>query len=210
MKKLLLMVLFLYTLAGCGAAERGGNTIPPPMSETKRGAGQVTVNFDYAAQPGSASNQFAVWIEDAAGKLVKTLYATKFTANGGYKNRPDSILNWVAKSGLADMSKMQVDAITGATPKSGKLSYVWDLTGNDGNAVPDGSYTAIIEGTMRWKNYVLFSGSIDVGGGQASIAVEPVFHFEADGGNVALAEDSAETNMITNVIAEYVPESSAQ
>jgi hypothetical protein len=146
-----------------------------------------------------------VWIEDADGNLVKTLYATKFTANGGYKNRPDSILNWVAKSGLSGMPKAAVDAITGATPKSGALSFAWDLTDGGDAVAPDGDYTFVIEGTMRWKNYVLYTGGITIGGEQAVITAKPVYHFEADGDNGALTEDSAEVKMITNVTAEYIP-----
>ncbi|MDR3288110.1 MAG: DUF2271 domain-containing protein, partial [Peptococcaceae bacterium] len=161
-QNLLIAAIFMLTLAGCGASVSDSGQISHPRNE----AGQLTVSFDYETQSGYASNQFAVWIEDADGKLVKTLCATAFTAKGGYKNRPDSILNWVGKSELSAMPKEQVDAITGATPKSGKLSYVWDLTDSDGDAVPDGNYAFWIEGTLRWKNYAVFSGDIAVGGEQ--------------------------------------------
>lgn len=200
-RTLFLAALLILALAGCGAKASGGNASVPPQTEK----GALTVSFDYQAQSGHASNQFAIWIEDASGKLVKTLYATKFTANGGYSNRPDSIKNWVAKSGLADMTKTQVDAVSGATPKTGKLTYTWDLTDSDGNAVSDGSYTYMVEGTIRWKNYILFSGVINIGGGQATVVAAPSYHFEADDSNNALTESSIESSMISNVTAEYIP-----
>jgi len=103
-------------------------------------SGTLTVTFDYEKQSGYASNQFAVWIEDMDGNYIQTLYATKFTANGGYKNRPDSISTWVAKSDLANMTKSEVDAIAGATPKSGPLSYAWDMTAANGDVVQPGEY----------------------------------------------------------------------
>jgi hypothetical protein len=197
--------MFLLTLAGCGASENGGGAAANTPSVTE--SARLTVGFDYQSQRGAASNQFAVWIEDADGELVKTLYATAFTANGGYEIRPDSILNWVAKSGLPDMPKAQVDAITGATPKSGKLAYVWDLTDGDGDAVPDGDYAFVVEGTLRMKNFVLFEGDIAVGGDRAIVNAEPAYHFEADDEfrYDALTEDSTEIGMIGNVTAEYVP-----
>jgi hypothetical protein len=102
------------------------------------------------------------------------------------------------------MPKEQVDAITSATPPSGKLSYTWDLTGGDGNAVPDGSYTFVVEGTLRWKNYVLFRGDITIGGESATTTAEAAYHFEASGGNDALTADSAEAGMLANVKAEYM------
>lgn len=50
--------------------------------------GSVEVSFHYARQKGFSSNQFAVWVEDSGGRFVKTLYATGFTASGGYKKKP--------------------------------------------------------------------------------------------------------------------------
>jgi len=175
-------LLAALLLAGCAQAGQ-----PEPQAEI--GApGTLTVTFDFERQSGHASNQFAVWIEDTDGNLVKTLYATKFTAKGGYKNRPDSLAAWVARArGVTDF-----DAVAGATPKSGPLAYVWDLTGEDGGAAPAGTYRFFVEGTLRWKDYVLYTGEIGVGGaGAMTMGVRSSF------------SESPESGMIANVRAEY-------
>ncbi|MDR0434102.1 MAG: DUF2271 domain-containing protein, partial [Gracilibacteraceae bacterium] len=153
-----------------GAAPPAQNEAPPPPSDAPAPAPEsaalsgIALSFDFERQAGYASNQFAVWIEDAGGNLVKTLYATGFTAEGGYIKRPESIPTWVEKSGLARLAQAEVDAVTGATPNSGALSYTWDLTDAGGDAVPAGEYVFVIEGSLRWQNRVRYTGGITVGG----------------------------------------------
>ena len=168
--------------------------------------GEVTISFDYEKVPGSASNQFAVWIEDINGRLIKTLYATRYTAKGGYKIRPDSIALWVNKSGLAAMEKSEIDAVTSATPKAGPLSYTWDLTDANGEIVSPGEYKFFVEGTLRWKNYVLYSGVIDINKNPATIIADAEFIYEATDRQPALSADSSENSMIGPVTANFVPE----
>lgn len=202
--------------AGVGADERAvssGGADADANAGGGTGSGSVMITFDYKKQSGSASNQFAVWIEDMGGNMVKTLYATRFTANGGYKNRPDSIAVWVEKSGLANMSKPEVDAITGATPGAGTLKYEWDLTGADGLAVPPGEYMFFVEGTLRWKNRVIYSGAIRIGDAPASVQADTpvsvqadaVYTYEESGKNAALTADAPENGMIGSVTANYMP-----
>ena len=45
------------------------------------------------------------------------------------------------------MTETQVDAITGATPYNGKLTYIWDGTDQNGIQVPKGKLTYIWDGT---------------------------------------------------------------
>ncbi|GHV76046.1 hypothetical protein AGMMS49942_08670 [Spirochaetia bacterium] len=122
------------------------------------------VSFSYTRQSGSGSNQFAVWIEDARGNYVKTLYATRFTASGGWERRPLSILQWVRQSGLAKLSKSQVDTFTGPTPKSGKLTYRWDGTNQTGIVAPAGEYRLFLEATLRNENRVVYSAVVPLSG----------------------------------------------
>ena len=168
-------------------------------------SGILTVTFDYEKQSGYASNQFAVWIEDMDGNYINTLYVTKYTANGGYKNRPDSIALWVEKSDLASMQKSEVDAIAGATPKTGNLSYSWDLTDSKGNTVQPGEYKFFVEGTLRWKNYVLYSGVITIGDEPVTVQAGIEVVYESSDNQAALTSDSPENAMITAVTASFTP-----
>ena len=88
---------------------------------------RLEISFKFQ-RGGIASSQYAIWIENDEGQLVRTIYTTSFTAKGGYKYRKDAIPFWVSKANPKDMSSEQVDAITGATPRNGILVYQWDGT----------------------------------------------------------------------------------
>jgi len=167
--------------------------------------GKLTVAFDYVKQSGYASNQFAVWIEDMDGNFIKTLYATQFTASGGYKNRSDAIPGWVERSGLSSKTKSEVDAVTSATPKAGALSYEWDLTDMNGSVVPPGEYKFFVEGSLRWKNRVLYSGTIEIGCDQTMAQAEAEYFYEGTDSQPALSGDSPENAMISAVTASFTP-----
>jgi len=148
------------------------------------------ISFTFTRQGGLATNQFAVWIEDAQGRHVKTLYATKFTANGGWRRRDTSIPQWVKQSGIADLPKTQIDSLTGATPKAGTLIYRWDGTDSRNTTVPPGNYVIYLEGTLRWANRVIYRAPISIGQGPATSEVTSEY----------IGETGAEQNMINSVI----------
>jgi hypothetical protein len=131
----------------------------------------VELSFTFNRQIGPGSNQFAAWIEDAKGGYIKTLYATRFTANGGWKRRETSIPLWVKKSALAALSKDQVDALTGATPGAGTLTYRWDGTDSRGAALPAGDYVVILEATLRNDNQVYYRAPVRIGQGAGNTQV---------------------------------------
>ena len=191
----ILLSICMILLVGC-AAQTTATTV-------QRQDDIVAITFDFSKQSGYASNQFAVWIEDANGKLMKTLFVTQFTANGGYKKRPDAIPAWVERSGIAKDTAL--DANSGATPKSGSLRYVWDLMDETGARVADGTYTFYVEGTLRWKNHVLFSGAIDLNGETVSAEATAQYTYLASEDQAALTDESSEHAMIQNVAAAYIP-----
>ena len=101
---------------------------------------RLEISFKFQ-RGGIASSQYAIWIEDEAGRLVRTLYATSFTAKGGYEYRKEALPVWVGKAKPQAMSSIQVDAITGATPQNGLLTYQWD-----GNFHPSSNNQEMITG----------------------------------------------------------------
>ena len=146
MKKSLAVLMFLYIVTGL-----------------QEQASQVEVSFDYTKQLGVGSNQFAVWIENAQGQYVKTLYATRFTANGGWRRRAQALPVWVRQSNAADMDRVHIDAISGPTPKTGSLRYSWDGTDNAGRALGEGQYRIMVEATLRMDNRVLYTAMVRLG-----------------------------------------------
>lgn len=185
-KTILLLVVLLFT-SGC--AEREQEKAP---GETR---GQVEISLTYNRRTGIASNQYAVWIEDINGQLVKTLYVTRFTAEGGWKYRPDSLPTWVSKSGIKDNDAQAVDEYSGATPLSGRLTYVWDCTDENGQEVPGGEYRFLVEGTIFWKDAVIYEGVIYINGEENSAKAEAKYTTESAG----------QSDMIIDVEAVYMP-----
>ena len=169
-------------------------------------SGEVTVAFDYKKQSGSASNQYAIWVEDMDGNYINTLFATKWTAGGGFNSRPDSIALWVEKSGIASMPDYYVDAISGATPKaSGSQSYTWNLKDINGDSVLPGEYKIFVEGTLRWKNYVIYTAVVTIGDVPEAVEADAEFVYEASDKQAALTGDSPENSMIGAVTVSYFP-----
>jgi hypothetical protein len=116
----------------------------------------VTVDFVLGFQDELAP-QTAVWIEDADGNFVKTLYVSGFA--GYVKERQVTLPIWGNSSNFVD-----VDGVTGASIDVGHHIYVWDLKDLSGNEVKSGSYTVKVE-VSYWPSmhYQLAQGAIEVG-----------------------------------------------
>jgi len=173
MNKLFFILIILATFFSCAPNQNAvqlaaQNSVPQTPIAVNTAA---EISFTFTRQSGAASNQYAIWIEDAQGQYVKTIFATRWTANGGYKSRPTSIPLWVKQSKLNTIPKTQVDAVSGATPSTRTVTYTWDGTGFNGAAVPDGDYILILEGTLRWENQAYYRAPIALGQGAAAVQV---------------------------------------
>ena len=103
-------------------------------------------------------------------------------------------------------SDYYVDAIAGATPKvSGSQSYAWNLKDINGNTVSPGEYKFFVEGSLRWKNYVLYSGVITISDEPVTVQADVEFVYEKSNNQAALTEDSPENAMIGAVTASFTP-----
>ncbi|WP_094757360.1 DUF2271 domain-containing protein [Parasporobacterium paucivorans] len=162
---------------------------------------QLVVSFYKSYSTTEASNQYALWIEDSSGRVVRTIFVTSFTATGnelsggvaGYTFREDALPTWVAKAVPRNLSEIQLDSISGATPlESGTREYRWDLRDETGNPVPDGEYTLQLEGTLYWSSGVVFSGRFTLGAGAVGdIGITTAYN----------SQEQQNRNMITGVQA---------
>ena len=104
------------------------------------------------------------------------------------------------------MPDYYVDAIAGATPKmSGSQSYAWNLKDINGDTVSHGEYKFFVEGTLRWKNYVLYSGVITIGDTPVTVTADAEYNYETSGNQAALSSESPENAMIGTVTASFTP-----
>lgn len=177
---------FTVFAASRAAAEEAGDSIP---------LGNVIVEFQFNRLGGQSTNQMALWIETPSGDMVKTIFATEFTARGGWKTRDQAIPTWVRQSGVARMTPQQIDAITSATPESGDLRKVWDCTNAYGEPVQPGQYVVVLEGTLRGPAQVVYRASVNLG--RDAIRIEPEAEY--------VGSSAAERGMIRDVLVRYEP-----
>jgi len=158
--------------------------------------GTLTITYKLYKIPKIASNQLAVWIEDSNGNFINTIFVTKFTGQGGYSQRKESIPHWVVKSKWKNADKKTVDAVSKATQKPGINSIVWDCLDSKGKPVTSGEYYYFIEGNIYWINRVIAKGKIVIGDkpDQSKAALE---YIPKDGEKVGV--------LIEDVSAVYTP-----
>ena len=152
----------------------GALLLIPAIAQNKQGkagkAKSLEVSFDYQKQAGPGSNQYAVWIENEKGDVVKTLFVTSYTTKGrarggepakrGYIVRPACVPTWVKTSKVEEKTDVQLDAVTGATPQSGGVqTFTWDFTDEQGKAVPQGTYKVKVEATLIFDSDIVYTGT---------------------------------------------------
>lgn len=163
----------------------------------------LEVSFNYQKQAGPGSNQYAVWIENEKGEVVKTLFVTAYTTKGrarggqsaqrGYVVRPACVPTWVKTAKASEQTDQQLDAFSGATPQaSGTQTFTWDFTDQQGRAVPQGKYKVLVEATLYQASDIIYSGN---------------FSTKDKAGNIALTStltepDEQHKDMVTAVKAE--------
>lgn len=155
--------------------------------------GQVEISFDYnRADRDYANNQFAVWIEDLDGNLIKTLFVTHFTVTKGWKTRKEALPTWRKKANISHLEKKDVDTISGATPKGGRLYFTWETDQDDGSFVPARDYNYLVECNYYWEDTVLYKGMIQLGKNEDSSKASPKFS----------TKNAKKYNLIENVKAK--------
>ena len=141
----------------------------PAMAQNHKGK-TLEVSFNYQKQAGPGSNQYAVWIENEKGEVVKTLFVTSYTTKGrvrgneqpmrGYVKRPNCVPTWVKTVKADDLSDLQLDAVTGATPQvNGMQTFTWDFTDQQGKKVKNGKYCVKVEATLYQASSIVYTGT---------------------------------------------------
>lgn len=159
----------------CAASALMASCAPKP--------GTLEISFNYTRQAGPGSNQYAVWVENAEGQVVKTLFVTEFTSKGrsrdgskparGYTYRTSCVPTWVQHVGAENLTDEQMDAFTGATPaESGVQTFTWDFTDQAGQPVAKGTYRFYVEATYNGASVVTHTGTVAFGAPAADLPVE--------------------------------------
>lgn len=170
--------------------------LPVEEASAEDSGQRIEVSFDYERQKGAGSNQFAVWIEDADGNLVKTIAVTQYTSTGGWRLRKSSLSHWQEIADPLHMSMEEIDAVSGATPRqSGTYRVIWDFTDDDGNPVPDGTYVCKLEAALFFSAYALYEGVFTTAGEEIFIHPTPLYS----------CPNSSYVDMIGQVEMAYFP-----
>ncbi|MBN1894631.1 DUF2271 domain-containing protein [bacterium] len=125
---------------------------------------RIQVDFHLGFQD-ELEPQTALWVEDAQGKFVKTLYVSGFS---GFAKEKQVVL-----PEFAERAKFETDGTTSASIDWGTHTYFWALDGRDGKRVKAGNYRIVLE--ISWwpaMQYALAEADIQVGSKSAEVRVE--------------------------------------
>ncbi len=183
-KKILTILMTLTILLSVNATDN---------NQKSEGGGDLTLQYDLYRINKMGSNQIAIWVEDTNGNYINTIYATRFTAKGGYAKRATSLPTWVKQSKVDKMTKQEVDTISKATKKAGKITINWSCVNNKGEKLPKGDYILKIEGNIYQDNMIMYSGQFEVGGDNITVALSPTYS----------SESAKDFKLIENVTISY-------
>jgi hypothetical protein len=151
-------------LPASGSSTSSGGATSAASSATGDG---LKIAFTYTAASngggpggGMVRNPYiAVWIEDSAGALVKTVSLWHL------QNGQD---RWLSELSQWYQAAQGVEANSSATRAPGTYTVVWDLTDTAGAAVSHGTYTVCIEALREHGSHSLVTGKVAVKGGAIS------------------------------------------
>ena len=151
-----------------------------PISPAREASGQVTVSFVVAQFP----VQMALWVEDAQGRYVRTLYVSQWEAAAGHAR--NILPQWVEASREARGTDRaaNVDAVTSATLKAGEapVAFTWDLKDWKGETVLPGDYLARLQCDGK-RGVITWTGRVAVTAQRAEVLAVPEPAPAADGSN---------------------------
>lgn len=122
---------------------------------------ELAVTVELAAPTGGRYNRpyVAVWIENAAGKEVRTLSLWVQNKGRGPRWIPD-LRRWYRSVTNPDAL---VDTMSAATRNPGKYTLVWDGKDDKKALAPQGEYTIFVETAREHGPYSLVSEKVTIG-----------------------------------------------
>lgn len=156
------LLLYLGVLGllgfGSGSAAPFQATLAPVGGQPAGGVLEISFLFN-KAEGVVPSYQIAIWLEDEAGKYVKTLFVSEYLAGPGMGLEvvcPD----WVKQAHWDKVEDAEFDAATRPTPPVGANTLKFDC-GNRG--IPPGTYRFCVQAHINENYNILYRGKIAVG-----------------------------------------------
>jgi hypothetical protein len=161
------MNLAAWTVAGGWPANYELN-ISLPLTNGASASGRG----GFGGRGGFAQRQYvAVWIEDAAGNLVRVLV---FLANKPrYYNELSNFVNIIGRN------QNRLASLARATRPAGNYRFVWDGLDDRQKPVPTGTYKIVIETNQEHGSYGKQAGTIECGEKPATLTLPATANFEA-------------------------------
>ncbi len=154
---------------GCAVAVRDGHAGQPRTLPTRGEVGRLEVTFLYMPPTTIAPTYHtAIWLEDAGGVLVKTLYVSQELSSKEYM-MGNVCPDWVKKAQWDKAPKSEVDAVTAPTPNVGSEAKVFDLAQL---GVAPGAYQFRFQMHVGEQHNVLYRGTVTVGPSDDSPTLE--------------------------------------
>jgi hypothetical protein len=159
----------------------------PPAAAT----GTVSVSFLYMP-PSQIEPTYhtAIWLEDASGRLVKTLFVSHDLSSTEYR-MGDACPDWVNQAHWEKAEPSLVDAVTGPTPNVGSGALAFDVAN-----VAMGTYRFKLQVHISDKYNVLYTGTLTLGGAPNEAALDTLY---------SPAKPPGAAEFVRDVRARYVP-----
>jgi hypothetical protein len=158
-------------LFGCAVHAQVAKAAPARPSQAAAAAGTLEVKFFFST-PTTVEPTYhsAIWLEDKAGKMVKTLYVSQELSDMAYKMGvacPD----WIKQAHWETMSKSDVAAVTAPTPNVGVGELSFDLAKL---GIAPGTYGFRFQVHVTEQYNVLHRGELTVNDQTSTLKLETV------------------------------------
>jgi hypothetical protein len=145
---------------------------PPQESPPRPRVGTLEVSFLYMPPSSGVEPTYhtAMWIEDAKGNPVKTLYVSQELSSWEYR-MGEACPDWIKQAHWEKAPRAEVDAVTAPTPSVGSETKVFDLAKL---GVLSGSYQFKFQVHITEQHNVLHRGALTVGPDTQAVKLEVV------------------------------------